>query len=84
MINGCLLFELAAQKERMKRLFGDGDDSDDDSYYDRTGAGQFFVMHSMLPAYNFTLTPCERTQLKSTSLERLTRVRLKKLKPTTH
>jgi len=49
-INGCLLFELAAQKERMKRLFGDGDDSDDDSYYDRTGAGQFFVMHSMLPA----------------------------------
>ncbi|CAO3683764.1 unnamed protein product [Umbelopsis ramanniana] len=28
----------AAQKERMKRLFGDGDDSDDDSYYDRTGA----------------------------------------------
>ncbi|KAI8575748.1 hypothetical protein K450DRAFT_260285 [Umbelopsis ramanniana AG] len=28
----------AAQKERMKRLFGDGDDSDEDSYYDRTGA----------------------------------------------
>ncbi|KAG2180916.1 hypothetical protein INT43_008496, partial [Umbelopsis isabellina] len=28
----------AAQKERMKRLFGDDEDSDDDSFYDRTGA----------------------------------------------
>lgn len=32
---------LAAQRERMKRLFGDDEDSDDDSFYDRTGAGEY-------------------------------------------